>query len=691
MIRKLVAILAVTVAAMGAGPTQTALQPAQVIPTGRVCIQKQFGAKPPAAPVLDPIWFTSPGIIAELNGMLYSTSPQGGKTGAGSVFEISPAGALRVVASFAPYDTSTGSGPTSGLVDGHDGYLYGTTYGGGKLGVGTLFRIKPSQTKPEILWSFRNGSTLGLRPTCPPKLSCYWPGPLKADIAAAYPTAPPVVGKGGVLYGVTSWSNNQGFGVLYKDAPPYDSTSFHALCIFDQRLLADTSVAKFVCKAPINYPLALLLDSAGTTLYGTTGGGPVASIHGTVFKASTSGDVSILHAFDLDHGSKPFNLMLASNGQLYGTTSNGGAAGVGTIYRLDTSGGGFTVMSSFRVNGWLQGANPYGGLAEIKPSGSVQPFLFGATKFGGRYGRGTLFRIPLQGDSLSLRVVHEFDMYFTGRSPVTGVMAARDGKIYGLTYQGGALDGGVLYALDPIVLNETTTKDAYLAGGLPAKDDAGTLIKDSVVQIFTDAQASQTGVDTAGKPVTKSIVGGIRVLGRCPNPHIVQFLYRERIASWGTVYHDTMATVSGTYPLSDVAANQIFWNTDVPFTTMVLGPFEQRNAYLDQANGAGHYSVPGAVEIFDKPAFGAFDDPARPSPVYLPYKQNVDVKLSETWRATARDFLVCNCQLAKEIWWSREIVANKASYKHIKVVTPAPGALAWINAQLKANGYAAIP
>jgi len=684
MIRKLVAILALTVAGLGAGPTQTA-PPAQVIATGRVCIPKQFGARPPAVPVTDPIWFTNPGAVADTNGLLYSTSPQGGKFGAGTAFEISPAGALRVLTSFAPYDTATGSGPTSGLVNGHDGYFYGTTYGGGKLGVGTIFRIKPTQTKPEILWNFRNGSTIGLLPVCPPKQSCWWPGRLKADIAAAYPTSPPAVGPGGVLYGVTPYSNNQTFGVLYTTRPPYDSTSFHALCIFDQRMLADTSMAKFVCKAKINYPLTLLLDAAGTSLYGTTGVGPLASLHGTVFKASTTGtgDVTVLHAFDLAGGSKPFNLMQASNGLLYGTTSNGGDAGVGTVFRLDTSGGGFTVMSSFRVNAWLQGANPFGGLAEIKPSGSVEPFLFGTTKFGGRYGRGTLFRIPLQGDSLSLRVVHDFDMSYTGRSPMSTPVAARDGKIYGVTYQGGPLDGGTFYALDPIVLNETTTKDAYLTGGLAAKDDAGTLINDSVVQIFTDAQGSQGS--------NPPIVGGIRVLGRCPNPHIVQFLYRERIASWGTVYHDTMATVSGTYPLSDVAANQIFWNTDVPFTTMVLGPFQQRNAYLDQANGAGHYSSPGLVEIFDKPAFGAFDDPNRPSTVYLPYNQNVDVKLSETWRATARDFLVCNCQLAKEIWWSREVVGNKASYKHIKVVTPAPGTLAWINAQLKVNAFAPIP
>lgn len=670
--RTVVVLLVVVLAGTGAGPLPQA-PPPMVMATGRVCIEKQFGAPP--ANLADPIFFLNTGAIASgVDGNLYSTSSSGGTKGAGTAFQIGISGALKVLTHFAPYDTSTGSGPYSGLVDGHDGYFYGTTYAGGHFGVGTLFRIRADQTKPEILWHFRNGSTLRLLQTCPTKLTCYWPGRLKADIAASYPIAPPVVGPGGVLYGVTPYSNNQIFGVLYTTSPPYDSTRFHALCIFDQRMLADTSMAKFVCKATSGFPNSLLLSPDGSTLYGTTLSGPGTSLHGSVFKATTSGDISTIHAFDLTHGSKPYNLMMGSNGLLYGTTANGGDTGWGTVYRLDTSGGGFTVMSMFHVGAWAQGATPIGGMVETQPSGSVAPFLFGTTKFGGRYGRGTIFRIPLMGDSLSLRVVHDFDMGFTGRSPVTPPVVGSGGGIYGLTYEGGLYSAGVLWALDPIVLNETTTHDANLTGGTAAKDDNGVLINDPLVQVFVNAQAIQPGV---------SVTGGIRVLGRCPNAHIVQFLYRERLSPSGTAYTDQIATVSGTYQLSDVQAKQIHWNTDVPQTKLVLGPYEQRNAYLDQANGAAHYTVPGLVEIFDAPGFSA--------PTYLADNVTLDPKLSETWRATARDFLVCNCKVAKEIWWSREQNGPAPRYAHIKVVDPAPDVLTWINAQLKSNGYAPIP
>ncbi|HEU5218965.1 MAG TPA: choice-of-anchor tandem repeat GloVer-containing protein [Gemmatimonadales bacterium] len=669
--KPLVVLLVVVLAGTGAGP-RPQLPPIYFAATGRVCIQKQFGAPP--AGLTEPIWFLNTGAIASgADGNLYSTSPSGGTKGAGTAFQIGISGALKVLTNFAPYDTSTGSGPHSGLVDGHDGYFYGTTYGGGHFGVGTLFRIRSDQTKPEILWHFRNGSTIRLLPTCPTQLTCYWPGPLKANIAASYPIAPPVVGPGGVLYGVASYSNNQNFGALYTTSPPYDSTRFHTLCLFDQRMLADTSLAGLVCKAKGWFPNALLLGTDGN-LYGTTLNGPGTSLHGTVFKATTSGDATTIHAFDGAQGSKPYNLMMASNGRLYGTTANGGDAGWGTVYRLDTSGGGFTVMSMFHVGAWGEGANPYGGLVETQPSGSVEPFLFGTTKFGGRYNRGTLFRIPLMGDSLSLRVLHDFDMVFTGRSPITPPVVGSGGGIYGLTYEGGVNGAGVLYALDPIVLNQTTTHDANLTGGTPALDDNGKAISDPIVQVFVNAQAFQP---------EKALSGGIRVLGRCPNAHIVQFLYRERIAPSGTAYTDMIPTVSGTYQLSDVKANQIHWNTDVPLTKLVLGPFEQRNAYLDQANGAAHYSVPGLVEIFDLPGFTP--------PTYLEDNQTLDPTLSETWRATARDFLVCNCRVTKEIWWSREQKGPAPRYAHIKVVDPAPDALTWINAQLKSNGFAPIP
>ena len=656
-------------------PLQNAVQEPPIVATGRVCAVKYFGAGTPAGAV-EPIWFNTTGAIAVgADSNLYSTSPQGGNRLVGTVFRISPAGDVKVLHDFVQFDPKDGTGPASGLVDGHDGYFYGTTYGGGHFGTGTLFRIRPDQTTPEILWHFRNGSVIGLWPDCAdPYHRCPYTGRQRADISAAYPTTPPVVAPGGVLYGVTGYSNNQGFGVLYRDAPPYDSTSFHALCIFDQRLLADTAMKQFVCKAKSFFPNALLRGRDGS-LYGTTLGG-----NGTVFRATTGGEVTTIHEFDLTHGSKPYNLMQASNGRLYGTTSNGGDTGGGIVYGLDTSGdgllgGGFKVMSSFRVNGWLQGFNPVGGLAEAKPSWSSEPLLVGTTQFGGKNGRGIIFSMPLGGDSLSLRLLHEFDMYATGRVPKTALVPGPGGLLYGLTYQGGAYDKGVFYTLNPQV-PAPLVHDAWLSGGFPAKDDAGVLLSDPIVQVMTGVTATQ------GTPTT-TYIDGITVRARCPNPHIVQFIYRERLSSKNVLLPGTMSPTSGSYPLNTKTdPTLIFWHADVPLAKdpALRGHY---NAYFDQALGAVHASSAGMATIFDAPNF--------PEPAYPDSMQKLDPAQSETWRITARDFVMCNCQLAREVWWSREERGTKMKYTHIKIVRPMPEALDWINANLQVDGYAPIP
>src|ERR1041385_1089554 len=569
--------------------TQTA--PPPVVATGRVCVVRSFGVRTPAG-VVEPIWFNTTGAIAVgADSNLYSTSAQGGTRGAGTVFRVSSKGELKVLHDFVQYDPKDGAGPASGLVDGHDGYFYGTTYGGG-FGLGTIFRIRPNQTTPEILWRFRNGSTNGLWPDCAdPYHRCPYTGRQRADIAAAYPTAPPVVGPGGVLYGVTSYSNNQQFGVLYRDAPPYDSTSFHALCIFDQRLLADTAMAK------IYFPYALLLGRDRATLYGTTLGG-----YGTVFRATMSGtgDVTTIHEFDNTHGSKPFNLMQASDGRLYGTTSNGGAGGVGTVFGLETSGdgllgGGFKLMSSFRMGDWYQALNPIGGLVEVKPSWSSQPYLIGTAKYGGRYGRGMVFGIPLWGDSVSLRMLHDFDFYGTGRTPSTPPVVGPGGLVYGLTYQGGAYDAGVLFTLDPEV-PAAQVHDSWLYNGLLAKSDGGVQLADSIVTVMTGVTGTQGSAAT-------TYIDGITVRARCPNPHIVQFIYRERLSSKNVLLPGTMSPTSGSYPLNTKTdPTLIFWHADVPLAKdpALRGHY---NAYFDQALGAVHQSGAGMATIFDVPNF----------------------------------------------------------------------------------------
>ena len=127
---------------------------------------------------------------------------------------------------------------------------------------------------------------------------------------------------------------------------------------------------------------------------------------------------------------------------------------------------------------------------------------------------------------------------------------------------------------------------------------------------------------------------------------------------------------------------RIVWHADVPQAKDAA----QRghwNAYLDQALGAVHSSGPWIATIFDVPNF--------PEPAYPPAGQLADSTLIETWRITARDFVMCNCQLAREVWWSREERAGKLKYTHIRIGPPSKDALGWINANLQVDGYAPIP
>jgi uncharacterized repeat protein (TIGR03803 family) len=694
------AALLAAIGALVAASDHTQTNPEPPTPVGRVCVPRSFGA--PGK--FEPIWFLNQGAIAVgLDSNLYTTSPSGGALGIGTVLRISPSGSFHVLFDF---DGANGAGPQGGLTDGGDGWFYGTTYGGGPSGAGVIFRIRPTDARPQILYRFRNGDVRGLLPDCPDHRCPYTPRQ-RADIAAGYPNSPPVRAPNGTLYGVTTYSNNQMFGVLWSMAPPYDSTTFHAVCIFDQRLKADTAMAQFVCKANIAVPNSLVLGSNGA-LYGTTLGG-----YGTVFRATTGGDMSVLHEFKLSDGSKPYNLMQASDGNLYGTTANGGSINVGTVFRVTPGAifGGFETMSDLNFGNYQLKVTPLGlnpiatlveATAETSATSGPVHFLYGTTKFGGKNGRGVIFRSPLDGGQNDFRVVHDFDLYTTGRSSVTPMVLGPNGLLYGMTYQGGTYASGNFYTLDPRVppdpvrvlasagrdtaqkLGVIGSHDAALTGGVLAKDDKGVLIKDSIVTIWTGSTAVQPGNPN-------STTGGIIVQARCPNPHIVQFIYRERIKPGPGDVHipGTSIPSSGSYPLT-VSLSDIKWHTDVPLEKD-MSLFGHWNAYLEQALGAAHIALPSVAAIFDKPSFGKLENPNAAEGSYPLSGQNPDPKLSETWRATLVDYVFCNCQLAREAHWAREVVGGKAYFAHMSVTVPAADKLQWINEQLRKDGYQAVP
>ena len=174
-------------------------------------------------------------------------------------------------------------------------------------------------------------------------------------------------------------------------------------------------------------------------LYGVTGGGGSAGGYGTIFKISTTGTLTTLHSFDLTDGAGPEGLVQASDGNFYGTTNSGGfsnsncnagntAGTCGTVFKI-TPAGAFTTLHLFS---FTDGGNP--GVPPIQASDGN---LYGTTSDGGTTASGTVFKITSTG---TLTTLHNLDTKNGDGSFPMGLVQHTNGTFYGPTIRGGKID-----------------------------------------------------------------------------------------------------------------------------------------------------------------------------------------------------------------------------------------------------------
>lgn len=241
----------------------------------------------------------------------------------------------------------------------------------------------------------------------------------------------------------------------------------------------------------------LVRDSAGN-LYGTTsdGGASCGNVHcGVVFKLTAAGAYSVLHTFTGGtDGAFPFSaLTLDPQGNLYGTTFQGGIAlcNCGTVFKIDTKGK-HTVLYEFGNNG--DGNFPKGRL--IRDSAGN---IFGATLQGGAHGAGSIYELS---STLKETVLHSFNGGTDGSFPEGGVIP-NGAFFYGTTSEGTGVSTGTVFKINN--QGKKTVVYAFTGGtdgGLP---DAA-LVKDSAGNVYgttIDGGAAGLGtvfeVDTTGK------------------------------------------------------------------------------------------------------------------------------------------------------------------------------------------------
>ncbi|MGA8576736.1 MAG: choice-of-anchor tandem repeat GloVer-containing protein [Candidatus Cybelea sp.] len=284
-----------------------------------------------------------------------------------------------------------GVNPYAGLINVH-GTLYGTTYGGGANGYGTVFNVTTTG-KEKVLYSFSGGS---------------------ADGAAPYGG---LVDVNGTLYGTTFYGGAHGYGTYYPGGTVFSV----------RRSGAEKVLYSFGGSSADAFgPYADLIDVNGK-LYGTTYDGG-AYYQGTVFSVTTTGTEKVLHSFGYGYdGSQPQAGLINVKGVLYGTTPIGGANGIGTVFSLTRSGA-EKVTHSF--TGRPDGENPDAALINVKGT------LYGTTSTGGRYYAGTVFSITATGKEKMLYSFCSRHKCADGSGPEAGLINV-SGTLYGTTIYGG--------------------------------------------------------------------------------------------------------------------------------------------------------------------------------------------------------------------------------------------------------------
>jgi uncharacterized repeat protein (TIGR03803 family) len=365
------------------------------------------------------------------DGKLYGTAEWGGSrysiSGYGTVFQLALDGTFNLLYQF--LNNGDGDHPDrSTIVEGPDGYLYGTTVIGGYYHDGAVYVVSPDGFVFPI-YSFS--------PTC-------------GD--GTGPCGGLALGSDGNLYGTASTGGAYGFGTIFQITADW---YYRRLFTFD-----GTNGAR---------PYGRLVQGQDGCLYGTTFSGGSAfqgrdtsgnpTGYGTVFKITTNGALTSLFSFTGGNGAAlTSGLVQGRDGNLYGTTELGGAFSYGTVFKLTPDG---AFMSLFSFKAGTEGAYPVASLTQGSDGnlhGTTADIPYINNSGGSSVGTGTIFRITPAG---RLTKVYSFPGGSGGTEPLSQLLQASDGSFYG-TCQGAVPGFGMIYRLT--VPLEPVIQAAQMAG-----------------------------------------------------------------------------------------------------------------------------------------------------------------------------------------------------------------------------------
>jgi len=296
------------------------------------------------------------GLLLDKLGNLYGTTGWCGSSGTGTIFKVSRDGTEKVLYNFGKQEGAT---PQSSLVMDAAGNLYGTTTAGGSTGNGTVFELARPMKQggnwiETVLYNFGSGTD------------------------GAVPLAGVTFGASGNLYGTTSVGGANGFGTIFQLVRSKSGWVENILYNFQD---ADDGGTPYA---------GLIIDHAGNLFGGATSGGTGAG--GTIFELAPSKEgwkYTVLYSISGWSVSGPFrDLMLDASGNLYGTTHCDGDDSSGTVYKLTHPKGTWTYTLLYSFTGGTDGLYVFSNLVLDK-----QGNLYGTTNQGGANSLGVIFKV----------------------------------------------------------------------------------------------------------------------------------------------------------------------------------------------------------------------------------------------------------------------------------------------------------
>jgi uncharacterized repeat protein (TIGR03803 family) len=342
-----------------------------------------------------------------------------------------------------------GTQPYASLIRDKEGNLYGTALFGGAYHWGTVFMVSPTGTET-VLYSFCS------------QANC-------AD--GSEPNSGLIADEKGNLYGVTADGGSSNLGTVYKLSPAKAGA-------WTETVLYSFAGGSGDGLSPGGN---LIRDESGNFYGATPSGG--AFDEGTVFKLTPTGSESIFHSFGSHYGDGAVpsgGLIIDKEGNLYGTTGQGGAHGQGTAFKISSTGVETVLYSFCSQSNCTDGASPSAGLL-MGGNGD----LYGTTFYGGGSdtcgdgGCGTVFRITAKGEE---RMLFAFT-FSDGDNPAAALITYK-GDLYGNTINGGLHGYGTVFKVnlagEQTVLYSFCSEQNCTDGGSPQ----GALIVDASGNLY---------------------------------------------------------------------------------------------------------------------------------------------------------------------------------------------------------------